>query len=125
MVACLHVWQRVRVINLVQEVSLLEKENKSLKDYLRKEKSSIASLSLATRIEKYACDTLGMRPVSAENIVTLVPEKDQPPPTDELGLMLSAIERVSEFVPIVTQSEVMADELQIIEIDSSLTGDGQ
>jgi cell division protein FtsL len=118
-----HIWQRVRVIELVKEVSHLEHENKSLVDDYKKTYSEIASLSMATRIEAYARDTLGMRPVSADHLYTLIPDKNVPHQPDEFSVMVSAIQRVARYMPVVSENEAGAAEIRLIKFDSvGITG---
>ena len=57
--ACFHIWQRVRVMNLVKENSHLTAENRSLVDDKKKLYSDIASLTTSSRIEKPNTSPLG------------------------------------------------------------------
>jgi len=124
--ACFHIWQRVRVMELVQDVATLKKEQASLLDDKKKLYSEIASLSVASRIERYACDTLGLRPVDAERLFTLVPKKELPPPQDELVKMFSAIRRVADHVPAITESRAAAAGVENLKVDTmSDSGAGQ
>ena len=72
--AVVHIWQRVRVLDMVHEVSLLQQENEELADEVRKVYSDIARLTMASRIEKYAADKLGLQPVDPQAMFTLVPD---------------------------------------------------
>lgn len=124
--ACIHIWQRVKVVELVKEVSLLRKENVSLLDDKKKTYSDIAALSMACRVERYAADTLGLRAVSADRLFTLVrdnePDISQP---DDLDLMLSAINRVASFVPVISENQATAGTVGDLDLDSASTGGGE
>ena len=122
MVACLHVWQRVRVIKLVKDVAELRETNRDLVDVARKMHNDIAALSMATRIEGYATDTLGMQPVAADRLFTLVRERDKDVPRDELATMLSSIQRVAKYLPALTETGANAAELRPIRFDSTHRG---
>ena len=123
LVSCFYVWQRVRVLELVKEVSALDKEHTELLDDLRKVKSDIASLTLASRIESYATDTLGMKPIEAERLFTLAPRESKPSEPDDLAAMMSAIRHVADYMPVISEAEVRADELRIINPDT-IAGEG-
>ena len=124
--ACVHVWQRVQVLDLVQEVSLLKKENDLLGDDLRKVYSDVASLSMAARIERYAADTLGLQTVPPERLFTLVRKDEEPPCEDDLEMVVSAVKRVAAYLPAVTETQANAGELRNPTIDSlARGGDGQ
>jgi cell division protein FtsL len=124
--ACVHVWQRFRVIELVKEVSQLQAENKSLVDDCKKVNSEIASLMMASRVEQYAMDTLGMAPVTADHLYTLIRQERKPVEPDELAVMVAAIKRVADYVPAITESQANAGELQGIRFDSTaVEGEGK
>lgn len=115
--ACLHIWQRVMVIELAKEVSSLRSENVSLVDDLKKIESDIASLSMASRIEKYAADSLGLQPMSPDRLFTLVKKSEKGIPADELSVMFSSIKRVADYLPVVSEAEASAKELRPIKFD--------
>jgi cell division protein FtsL len=121
--ACVHVWQRVMVISLVREVSLLEKENRGLVDDTHKVQSQIAALSMSARIERYAADTLGLKRVDADRLFTLVPEAVNTVPADELATMLSSIKRVAQYLPALSQTQAGAQELQPIKFEPDEPGE--
>lgn len=123
--ACIHVWQRVVVIGLVQEVSALEKKNRSLVDDAQKVQTDIAALTMATRVERYAVDTLGLQQVRADRLYTLVPDVTRNLSSDELATMLSSIRRVADYLPALTEAQA-AQELQPIRFEpSDDSGGGQ
>ena len=116
--ACVHIWQRVRVMELVQEVSQLKKENADLLDTRKKAYSEIAALSTASRIEQFAIDSLGLRRVNADRLYTLVPKDVQPKQPDDLELMLYAISRVAEYVPVVSVNNAQAGGVENLELET-------
>ena len=116
--ACLHVWQRVQVLELVSEVSQLSKVQAALDDELKKINSDIASLSMASRIEKYAVDSLGMIPVPPDKLYTLVSDKNIGYERDDFHAMLDAVKRVTDFVPRPSENSALAGEPPTIKIDS-------
>ncbi len=117
--ACLHVWQRVHVLELVGEVSALAKEQSALDDELKKINSDIASLSMASRIEKYAVDSLGMMPVPPDQLYTLVSDNSAGYEKDDLHAMLDAVRRVTDYVPRASENSALAGEPSMIKIDSA------
>jgi cell division protein FtsL len=119
LVACVHVWQRVHVLELVTEVSKLANEQSALDDELKKINSDIASLSMASRIEKYAADTLGMMPVPAEKLYTLVTDNNVGFKKDDLHAMFDAVKRVTDYVPRPSENSALAGEPSMIRIDST------
>ena len=123
MVSCFYVWQRVRVLELVKDVASLDKDQAELLDDLRKVRSDIASLTLAARIEVYATDTLGMKPIEADRLFTLAPKKSKRVESDDLAAMISAIRHVADYMPVISEAEVRADELRIINLDT-ISGEG-
>lgn len=124
--ACVHIWQRVIVISLVKEVAALQRENRGLVDAGHKIQTDIASLSMSTRIEGYAVDTLGLQRVSPERFYTLIPRSTGERTTDELTTMISSIKRVVQFFPVVTDAQAAAQELEPIKFEDDYTeGTGQ
>lgn len=120
--ACIHVWQRVKVVELVKEVGQLRAENLELLDIRKKMHSEIAALSTASRIETYAADTLGLQRVKADRLFTLVSEKADYEQPDDLKLLLYAISRVAEAVPTVSENTAMARGVENLNLDSLATG---
>ncbi|MBU8932929.1 MAG: cell division protein FtsL [candidate division Zixibacteria bacterium] len=117
--SCIHIWQRVVVLDLVADVSHLRSENASLIDATRKVHSDITALSSSARIEQYASDSLGLETISAERLYTLVGERrDAPEPSDEMATVLAAVKRVAAHIPSVTRSSASAGELPRTTIDS-------
>lgn len=119
LVACLHIWQRVHVIHLVREVGELTLENRHLVDETKKAETEVAALSMASRIQSIAADSLGMKPMSSEVLFTLVKESQQAPPKkDELATVMSSFKRVVDHLPVITETQAGASELQPIKFDS-------
>jgi len=116
--AIAHVWQRVAVIQLVKDVSILRAENKSLSDDSKKIQSQISRLAMTSRIEQLARDSLGLRRIMAERLFTLVSEEGKRIPSDELSTMFSSIKRVAEYLPTITPAEASAKELRTIDLDT-------
>jgi cell division protein FtsL len=117
--SCFHVWQRVKVVSLVKEVSYLRNENADLIDIVKKTSSEISSLKMASRIERYALDTLGMQPVSADRLFTLERKKGETLPPDDLAALTAAIKRIARYMPVVSPSTVNAGEVRPLKIDSA------
>ncbi|MCB2229727.1 hypothetical protein KQH82_03355 [bacterium] len=109
--ACLHIWQRVTVMTLVHETALLREENRKLVDASSKVADDVAALSLASRIEDYATDSLGMIRVPADRLFTLQQRDDETEPLDELARVFSSIRRVADYLPVVTESQANASEV--------------
>jgi len=120
-VACVHIWQRVHVIRLSQQVGALREENRSLIDATKKIRSEVAALSMGSRVETYAADSLGLLPVAAERLVIIERDRSkQEVETDELGNVLSSIKRVSDYLPVLSEAQAEPAEFQPIKFDSLL-----
>ena len=124
LVACVHIWQRVHVMTLVHEVAVLRSEHEQLVDIARKTQSDIAALSMTSRIEQYAADSLGLALVSADRLYTLIRSEQEDEVLDRLEVVISSIERIGEHLPVLTASQVNASELNEIKLDSTQTGGG-
>jgi len=118
--ACIHLWQRVHVLRLVSEVQELTKENIKLDDIQKKLYSEVARLSMATRIEKYAIDTLGMIHVPADRLYTLIPGDKSRRDRGDLEAMSEAVRRIVEYLPVTSENMAMAGEPSQIRIDSPI-----
>ncbi|UCG63086.1 MAG: cell division protein FtsL [Candidatus Zixiibacteriota bacterium] len=116
--ACVHIWQRVKVVELVKEVAELKNEQAELRDAKKKIRSDIAILSTAARIEQYAVDSLGLRRVDAERLFTLVFDKDDHEQPDDLELLLFAINRMADAVPALSSNNAMARGVDNLKLDS-------
>ncbi|MFH2049171.1 MAG: cell division protein FtsL [bacterium] len=120
--ACIHIWQRVQVLDLLHQVSLLNSENKELINDLRKVNSDIATLSKVSRIEQYAADSLGLKKVEAEKLFTLVRPREEQPELDNIAMVVTAIERVAAYLPTVSETQATAGELKQVIKDSLSRG---
>jgi len=112
--ACIHIWQRVDVMSLVTEVTALERENLALIDDTQKVRTDLSALMMASRIECYAMDTLGLQRIRPDRLYTLVPETPGELATDRFATMISSILRVAEYIPVVTEVQAASQELQPI-----------
>ena len=117
-VACMHIWQRVAVIQLVKDVAGLRAENHRLVDENKKVQSDIASLAMASRIERIGRDSLGLQPISPERLLTLVRSSEENLSPDELATMFSSIKRVAQYLPSLSQTQAAAAELRPLRFDT-------
>lgn len=120
LVSCLHVWQRVTVLDLVRQVSSLEKEHAALLDNTKKMYGDISELSMSQRIRRYAVDTLGMQHVSVDRLYTLEREQPTLSDPDDLAMLVSAVKRMASYLPAISEETVTAAELRNVKIDSSI-----
>jgi cell division protein FtsL len=120
-VSCFHIWQRVKVLDQVQEVALLKKSNKQLLDDLKKVNSDLANLSMASRIKTFAKDSLRMIPIDPSNLYTLVPSGVESESPDEFASMFSAIKRVTDYLPVIEGNNANANELKIVNLDTTVS----
>lgn len=123
MASCFHIWQRVMVLGLVTEVSRLQREQAALVDELSRVRSDVASLSMASRVEPYAVDSLGMEPVGAERMFMLVRREAVSTEIDQLQQMYSAARRLADYVPVLSQSRARAGDLESIRFDDGAKSD--
>jgi len=124
--ACIHIWQRVQVLDLVHDVSLLNIENKELVNDLRKVNSEIGTLSKVSRIEQYASDSLGLIKINAEKLFTLARPREEQPELDNITMVMTAIQRVATYLPSVSETQATAGELkQVIKDSLSRGGESQ
>lgn len=124
-VACFHVWQRVHVMSLVSEVAVSREENRELIDLTRKTHSEIAALSMNSRIEQFAHDSLGLSLVSADRLLTLQRPESAPRKQDRLELILTSLENVSKYLPTLSGNPVNAAEPSSVRFDSVRVGGEQ
>lgn len=118
--ACIHIWQRVHVLHLVQEVGVLRQENYVLADDVRKVYSETSAMAMSSRIQTFAADSLGLKMVAADRMFSLVRRDEEPPAeTQDINKVLaSAANRLWDYVPRVSQTEATAGELRNPIIDS-------
>lgn len=120
--ACFHIWLRVRVMDLVKEISHLKTENKLLVDNKKKLYSDLAALKTSSRIEKYATDTLGLEIVKAENLLTLDKENSQAETPGNYELFVNAVDRMTDFFPVIEETKANAEGIEDIRIDTADNG---
>lgn len=120
--ACLHIWQRVQVMTLVHETALLREQNRQLHQVALKLDDDVARLSMASRIETYAIDTLGMVRVSAERLFTMVRKHESVEPADQLSQVFSSIKRVASHLPVVTETQAQAGEAPVLILEDTIGG---
>lgn len=124
LVACVHIWQRVHVIHLVQEVAFLRDENKNLVDETKKVRTDVAALEMASRIQTCATDSLGLQPISADRLYSIdlrMEGATSTDSTDELTTVVSSIKRVADYLPVMTEARAVPPELRRIKFDSLTT----
>ena len=121
--SCFHIWQRVQVLGLVTEVSRLQREQAALINELNRVRSNVASLSMASRVERYAVDSLGMEPVGAKRLFMLVRREAATTEIDQLQQIYSAARRLADYVPVLSQSRARAGNLESIMFEDGAKGD--
>ena len=114
----IHIWQRFQVFELVNEVAQLRQERAALVDEARKIESDIATLSLASRIESYAMDSLGMQRIKPDHLFTLQTSDPTGKPPGKMESLLAALDRMASHLPVVAESNVSAQEIRSINLDS-------
>jgi cell division protein FtsL len=112
--ACLHIWQRVYVLGLVQEISIVEKERENLTDLLKKTNSDAAELSRLSRMEPIAIEKLGLGRTSAENLFTLEVKK-QEITLSGIDNVKNSLKKLADNLPVI--NETKADTIHIFEND--------
>lgn len=117
--SCLHIWQRFQVMTLVRETALLRERNHELNQVAHKLHDDIAGLSMASRIEIYAADSLGLMRIPPEKMFTLVRERGEREPMSELARIFSSIERVAAYFPTISETEARAGEAPVLILPES------
>ncbi|MEW5924411.1 MAG: hypothetical protein AB1746_10520, partial [Candidatus Zixiibacteriota bacterium] len=110
LLACLHVWQRVYVMGLVKEVTVLEKENNNLKDLLKKSDMEITELSRLSRIEEIATEQLGLTRTGSENLFTLSINKDNNKTTG-LDDVVTSLKKIADNLPVLNETNAATNEI--------------
>ena len=107
---CLHVWQRVYVMSLVKTVRSLEKDNKELRDILKKTDMDVIDLSRLARIEPIAVDELGLRKTSTENMFTLTLDYSR---QERQGIneVVSSLKKIADNLPVLTETKAAESDL--------------
>ena len=104
LLACLHIWQRVYVMGLVKEVSILERENKNLKDLVKKTHVEIVDLSRLSRIEKIAVEELGLTRTSSENLYTLCVNREENN-SEGLDEVVTSLKKIADNLPVLNETK--------------------
>lgn len=121
LVACIHIWQRVHVIHLVQEVDVLKGQNALMVDETKKAQMDIAGLSRATRISTCAAESLGLQPIQADRLYTIQLQNEKivhRDTTGELASVMTSMKRVADFIPVMSEAKAGSSELRPIKFDS-------
>ena len=121
----IHIWQRVVVLDLLTDVGHLKQDNAALADDARKVYSDIAMLSMASRIDAYATDTLGLVRVPAERLYTLMPGDEKQEVKDDLAAVVSAVKRIAKHAPMISRTSAQAGEIRGLNIDSLKMAEGR
>lgn len=126
-IACVHIWQRVTVIQLAKDVARLQVERHELVDNARKVNSEVASLSMSARIETYAIDSLGLLPVPGDRLYTVITESKGPQEahSDQLTTLVDALKRVGDHLPVLSGTQASAEPTDSINFDSLTRGTGK
>ena len=104
LLACLHVWQRVHVMGLVQEVTELRTANDKLKDMTKKKTAKNLELSRLSRIEKLARDKLQMTSMAAGNTYTLTVQ-DHRLKNAGLDEVVTSLKKFADHLPVLTEGK--------------------
>jgi len=110
LLACLHIWQRVYVMGLVKEVSVLEKENKNLKDLVKKTRVEIVELSRLSRIEKIAVEELGLTRTSSENLFTLSVNREEKK-SEGLDDVVTSLKKIADNLPVLNETKAATNSI--------------
>lgn len=108
--ACLHIWQRVQVMTLVHQTALLRERNHDLNQIMHKLDDDIIALSMASRIERYATDTLGLQRTPVNRLITIIDDRHEHVPTSELAQLFGSVQRVFDHFPVIGETEALAGE---------------
>jgi hypothetical protein len=102
----------------VDEVAELRQEHIGLVDEARKLQSDIATLGLASRIEQYAIDSLGLQRIEPDRLFTLETKDPAGKPPSKLQSLKSAVGRIASHMPVVVETRATAQENNAINLDS-------
>ncbi|MFH2035155.1 MAG: hypothetical protein ABIJ45_02030 [Candidatus Zixiibacteriota bacterium] len=111
---CLQIWQRVYVMDLVNEVSTHEKENRQIRDLLKKAEMRNIELAKRERIEKIAEEKLGMKRTDVGQIYTL---QNYEYDSDQTGIddVVSSLKKIADNLPVL--NETKAETLEIFDLN--------
>ncbi len=108
--ACIHIWQRVYVMELGREVSVLRKTNHDLTDLLKKKHSEITEFSRLSRIEKIAGEKLNLGRTSSENMYTIIREESYKE-INGIENLLHSLKKVADNMPVINESKAVTMDL--------------
>lgn len=108
--AILYIWQRVRALDLLAEVRVLEKVNRSQHDALAKIEADIADLSRVSRITGLGEEKFGLHQVEFKNLYSLR-VKEEIAGENGAKELLDAIKRSIAKLPRIEGNEAVAEEL--------------
>jgi cell division protein FtsL len=114
--ALIHVWQRVYVMNSVKEVRRLENENIALQDLVKTTDMEIINLSRLSRISDLAVNELGLSKTEAGDFYTLRigQSRKEVQGFDELVVSLK---KIADNFHVVSESKAATD--GIFELDEN------
>ncbi|MFQ5607368.1 MAG: hypothetical protein ACE5GA_05430 [Candidatus Zixiibacteriota bacterium] len=108
--SCLYIWQRVRALDLIAEVSLLEKVNREYRDQLLKVEADVVQLESLSRIDSLAQEQFGLRRAQLGRVYAVrFPEQS----VGENGIreLWGALRKSFAGMPTIESAEVAAQEL--------------
>lgn len=110
--ACIHVWQRVYVIQLIGEVEEYRDDNRKLVDLLKKSKVEAINLTRLSRLEKISSEELGLSHGNFHNMYTLKLDNND---YREQGIdeVVKSLKKLADNLPIV--SETRAETIELFE----------
>lgn len=114
LLACVHIWQRVYVMGLVQEVTVLENENRCLKDLVKKTDMEIIDLSRLSRIEQLATRELGLSRKGSEDLY-LLSLNDAETESEGFDEVVTSLKKIADNFPVLSESK--AETIDIFELN--------
>jgi len=109
-----HVWKQVYVLELSTEVRVLEKENETLNDLVKKRNSEITELTRLAVIEPLAKEKGNLQRTASENLFTLVRDESYRE-TEGIENLVEALRKVADNMPVIT--ETRAESKDVFEFD--------
>jgi hypothetical protein len=104
LLACLHIWQRVYVMELAREASACESENRYLKDLVKKADMQIVELTRSARIEEFATNEFGLLRTGSENMYTLTLNGAEEN-ANGLGEVVTSLKKIADNLPVLNESK--------------------
>lgn len=122
--ACIHVWQRVTVIESGRAVQKLQGERIRLQDETKKLRSQIAQLSMISRISRYASDSLGMRPIPPQDLFTIIERPLPERQPDDMSMLVASLERLADYLPVQATASALSRDLEPVRFDTATVREG-